>query len=200
MPSESKKAMDGGPSGVASTAAIPGGPLKRHRLPYRRPLPPFLPLVFLFLLFNYLAFAVEVDDKEGVVLLPEYVRGIARKRDALRQAAAAGQVLTEPIPFSVFLFLEESVMGTLFQVGRFLFRSHFGIQVVCVLAWLVHLFELGVCFRICWSCNASFLVALRYMYCTSVGGFTQLSPLIQARDAWVREMRATEELKSKKSQ
>ncbi|CBZ33921.1 hypothetical protein, conserved [Leishmania donovani] len=190
MPSEPKRATNGGTPAAAAAEAVQSSS-RSDRLPYRHPLRLYLPVVIAFVLLNNLAFRVEVDATGKNLVLPEYVRAIAMERYALRRAMAAGQVPTEPIPFNAFLFFEESVMGALLQAGLFLFRSLSGIQAVCVLAWLIHLFELGVCFRICWSCNASFAVTLRYMFCTCVGGFTQLSPLIKARDAWVEEMRAT---------
>ncbi|KAG5502440.1 hypothetical protein JIQ42_05317 [Leishmania sp. Namibia] len=190
MSCEPKKSRSGGAPAVATAEAIQS-PSRNNRLPYRRPLIVFFPVVILFVLFNYLAFGVEVDDKGESLVLPAYVQGVAMQRDAVRKAVAAGQVLAKPVPFNAFLFFEESVMGTLFQVCRFLCRSIFGIRVVCTLAWLIHFFELGVCFRICCSCNASFPVMLLYMSCTCVGGFAQLSPLIKARDTWVRELRAT---------
>ncbi|GET88337.1 hypothetical protein, conserved [Leishmania tarentolae] len=187
MTSELNKATNG----VALAAAAVQSSLKNKRLPYHRPLRSHLLVATAFLLFSCLAFRVEVDTTGKNLVLPEYVRESAMERYMLRRAISAGQVPKEALPFNAFLFFEESVMGALLQAGLFLFRSFSGIQAACVLAWLIHLVELGICFRICWSCNASFLVTLRYMFCTCVGGFTQLSPLIKARDAWVKEQRAT---------
>ncbi|KAG5479426.1 hypothetical protein LSCM1_04687 [Leishmania martiniquensis] len=191
-------ASGGAPAADAAEARQP--PSRRHRLPYRRPSGWFLPLALGFMLLNYLAFGVQVDDKGENLVLPAYVRETAMQRNALRKAAATGETLAEPIPFNAFLFFEESVMGTLLQAGRFLCRSFFGIQVLCVLALLAHAFELGMCFRICYSCDASFPVMLLYMLCTCVGGFAQLSPLIKARDAWAREARPTARPKAKKNE
>lgn len=190
MPAAPKKATNGGTPAVVAAEAVQSSS-KSNRLPYRHPWRLYLPVAIMFALLNNLAFRVEVDATGKTLVLPEYVRAVAMERYALRRSMAAGQAPTERIPFNAFLFFEEDVMGTLLQAGLFLFGSHSGIQAVCVLAWLIHLFELGVCFRICWSCNASFLVTLRYMFCTCAGGFTQLSPLIKARDVWVEEMRAT---------
>lgn len=189
MPPAPKKSSGGAPAAAAATEL--DSATHQRRLPYRRPLPVFLPVVLLFVLLNYLAFGEELDATGEHLVLPAYVHGLVTRHFVERMEAATGDAPEQPLPFNVFLFFEEKVMGSLFQLGRLCFRSHFGVQIVTVGAWLIHAFELGVCFRICWSCNAAPLVALRYMLCTAVAGFAQLSPLMKARDAWVTEVRAS---------
>ncbi|KAK7200105.1 hypothetical protein NESM_000060400 [Novymonas esmeraldas] len=192
MVSESGRTSDRGPA--AAAAAALQSTSTTARLPYRRPLRIFIPTVMLFVLMNYLAFNTEVDESGTTLVLPEYVREPAMQRYRQRSEAAttsSAAASLRPLPFHAALFFEETVMGTLFQVGRVVFRSHTGIQIACVIAWFAHFFELGVCFRICWSCNASLPVTLRYLFCVAVGGITQLSPLLKARDAWVTEVRAS---------
>ncbi|KPA78244.1 hypothetical protein ABB37_06398 [Leptomonas pyrrhocoris] len=154
----------------------------RHRLEYRRPWNIFYPVAAMFLLLNYLAFGTTTDESGTTRLLPEYV--------------AAGKASSRSAIFTALLFFEERVMGFLFQLGLRWFQSLFGIQVVCIVGWLIHFFELGMCTRICISCNATPGTTALYMLCTTMAGFAQLVPLTAARNAWVSKTKSAGEAAS----
>ncbi|KPI89029.1 hypothetical protein ABL78_1842 [Leptomonas seymouri] len=183
MPTEAQR------SGGAAAA-------KRSRLEYRRPWIVFYPTAVLFLLLNYLAFWTKTNETGTERLLPDYVASYAASRVYMREAAATGKSPSESVVFNTILFFEEDVMNFFFQLGLRWFRSLFGIQVVCVGAWLIHLFELGMCARICFSCSATLCTTALYVLCTTLAGFAQLVPLISARDAWLAKVKKTGEAPS----
>lgn len=180
MPAESKK------------TEASAGTARRPRLAYHAPLTMFYPTALLFILVNYLAFGTTTDESGTERLLPPYLASYATSRDYMREAAASGTSPTESLVLNALLFFEEYVMGFLFNFGTHIFQSLFGIQVVCIVAWMIHLFEMGMCSRICVACNATLPVAALYMLCTSLGGFAQLVPLTAARNAWLAEVKGGE--------
>jgi hypothetical protein len=163
----------------------------RFHLEYRRPWMIFYPTAVAFLLLNYLAFCTTADEAGTSRVLPDYIASYAASRAYMREAAASGTAPSESAALNALLWFEENVMGFLFQLGVRLFRSLFGIQAVCVGAWLVHFFELGMSSRICFSCNATAGTTALYMLCTTLAGFAQLVPQTAARDAWLAKVRET---------
>lgn len=153
---------------------------KRFRLEYRRPWLIFYPAAASFIVLNYLAFCTTTDEAGTTRLLPGYIVSYAETR---------GTTSFESVMCNVLLFFEEKVMGSLYQLGVLLFRSLFGIQMVCVGAWLIHFFEIGMCARICFSCNATAGTTALSLLCTTLAGFAQLVPLTSSRDAWVAKVK-----------
>lgn len=169
-------------AGKAQDSSTAGKP-PVHRLKYRKPWIVFFPTAVAFILLNYLVASTETDETGKWRILPEYVTSAAEERDnALRD-------FEEP-PVNYLLTFEADVMGFLFRTGCLLFGGLGGIQLVLLAAWLVHLYELGVCVRICRECNASALITIRYCICTLAAGFAQLIPLRKAREAYLAEANA----------
>ncbi|KAF8304496.1 putative protein of unknown function (DUF4499) [Trypanosoma cruzi] len=146
------------------------------RLKYRMPRMTFAPMFLLFFLLNYLAWFTTVNEAGTDLVMSPYVATLkARKAHALRN---------EEYPFDMQLFFEDVVLRNLFRLSQ-LFGGMKGVRLIWCFAWLVHCMELGIAFRICFSCRARTAVFAVYCLFTVAGGLTQLLPLIEARDAYL---------------
>ncbi|EPY24709.1 hypothetical protein STCU_05921 [Strigomonas culicis] len=172
------------PSPTTKTPARASGPL-RH-LPYYAPFNVYFPTVLIFALLHYATFATTPDPAHPRKLLPPaYLR---------RLEAAYGDGSGNALGSVLYLladFFERTVVQHYYILGDVIFGAQNVVWVV-VGAWFIHLFELGMCVRICAACRARPWHTLLYMFCTATGGFAQLAPLMKARDAYVRSQQATE--------
>ncbi|ORC89472.1 uncharacterized protein TM35_000122470 [Trypanosoma theileri] len=141
-------------------------------LRYRPPWLVFIPTCIAFLLLNYLAWGV-TPNAEGTDLLPSPT--------VLAMRAEKEMGYSER--FNLRLFIEDDLMRHLFYLSRY-FGGMDGVRVIWLLAWLIHCMEIGIAVRVCVACRAPVVVFILYILLTALGGVSQLSPLLAARDAY----------------
>lgn len=156
------------------------------RIAYDRPWAVFVPTVIAFGLLNYLACCTRVNAEGTDLVLPPY----AQRAADYRTTALANGETTLPASVMAPLLFEETCMGLLFRMGSRLFGGMNGIQMLLVVVWFIHFFELGMCVRICVACRATPWTTLRYAFCTITAGFAQLIPLMHARQAYLARVGA----------
>lgn len=198
---EASPAASTSSSPSSATATATAAAAAKPRLPYRRPWPAYVPTVIAFVLLHYLALCTEVNEAGDGLVPSLYVSAVLENYEAglLRDYNNGIDVRNATMPFDPVVFFEQSIMGPLYTLGCKLFGSMDGIRMVLVGAWIIHLFELGVCVRICTECRAGPFTFLRYCFCTASSGFAQLMPLMKARDEYVAKYGTkTDEAKVKK--
>ncbi|EAN77558.1 hypothetical protein, conserved [Trypanosoma brucei brucei TREU927] len=139
-------------------------------LSYRRPWATFVPTLICFLLLNYLAFGTTVDEEGTDLVVP----------------SGLGDNNTSSLSKLQLLF-EDRLMRSLFRVGLFMFREMKVIQLVAVLAFVIHCGEAGLAAGICIRCKADRRTFGLYTVLTLLGGATQLGPLFEAEKDYLKD-------------
>eukprot|EP00796_Vickermania_ingenoplastis_P010028 gene10028-7005_t len=139
-----------------------------------------------FLLFNYLAYAAsQVEQEDYWNVRPSYLSILQEQsQEATRDGVWFAQLL-HYVYLALFYF--EEVVAAVGAFGGVLFPSKVFLYGTLCAAWIIHFYEMGVCFSICRRCNATLWTTVRYMSATATGGICQLTPLRREAKAYTHQ-------------
>lgn len=183
-------------AGSVPVPPTPGSVPPPEQLAYVYPWVFFIVVAPAFLLFNYMAYFA-ADRVEGEVYWttkPAYLTGL-EKQSMLASRSNHWSAGPLSLVCLVCFYFEEMVSVIAAYLSMVLVRKALLSQ-LCTLCWIIHFYEVGLCFKTCRQCHATWATTLKYMLATSLGGIAQMKTMNAEVNEYVkRERRRRDKMK-----